>query len=331
LRKGAGRSETVFGGDDPVVFRVPSVWHPNPWNPGAGEYTWSYGATMGPYPTGGPPHLQSPAASGLIGRHFRRARASLAPARSRRPSGFTPYRRFPVARSLSAGPRALSAAIPQPRSMILSNEMLLAQMNWRYATKKFDPLRKIPDATWTALEQVLVLSPSSYGLQPWRFLIIRDPQLRLTLRTLTRDQPQLTDCSHFVVFARKNRMTEADVDKLISLTAERRGLPRSSLRGYQDLMIEDIVKGPRSAWVKEWTARQTYIALGNLLTSAALLGIDACPMEGLDPAGYDAVLGLAEKGYSTVCVCALGYRAADDRYANAKKVRYEFSEVSEQR
>jgi nitroreductase len=171
--------------------------------------------------------------------------------------------------------------------------MLLTQLNWRYATKKFDPVRKIPAATWTTLEQVLVLSPSSYGLQPWRFIIVRDPQLRVTLRPLTMDQPQVTDCSHFVVFARKNVMTEADVEKLVNRTTDVRGLPRGALRGYYDTMVGDIVKGPRSVWVKEWTARQTYIALGNLMTSAALLGVDACPMEGLDPARYDEVLGLA--------------------------------------
>jgi nitroreductase len=215
--------------------------------------------------------------------------------------------------------------------MILSTNMLLTQLNWRYATKKFDPTRKIPEATWKTLEQVLVLSPSSYGLQPWRFIIVRDSQLRLTLKPLTMDQPQLTDCSHFVVFARKNVMTEADVEKLVDRTTDVRGLPRGALRGYHDIMVGDIVKGPRSHWVKEWTARQTYIALGNLLTAAALLGVDACPMEGLDPASYDEVLGLSAKGYSTVCACALGYRAATDPYAAAKKVRYEFSEVSEQR
>lgn len=186
--------------------------------------------------------------------------------------------------------------------------MLLTQLNWRYATKKFDPARKIPTATWTALEQALVLSPSFYGLQPWRFVIVRDPQLRVTLMPLTMDQPQLTDCSHFVVFARKNVMSEAEVEKLVNRTTDVRG----ALRGYCDTMIDDIVKDPRSVWVQEWTARQTYVALGNLMTSAALLGVDACPMEGLDPTGYDEVLGLVEKGYSTSCACALGYRAADD-------------------
>jgi len=209
--------------------------------------------------------------------------------------------------------------------------MLLTELNWRSATKKFDPARKIPADTWTTLEQVLVHSPSPYGVQPWRFIIVRDPQLRDTLKPLTIDRPQLTDCSHFVVFARKNVLTEADVDKLVDRTTAVGDRPHGALRGYHDTMVGDMVKGPRSRWVKEWTARQTYIALGNLMTAAALLGVDACPMEGLDPASYDEVLGLAAKGYSTVCACALGYRAADDQCASAKRMRYEFSEVGAQR
>lgn len=213
----------------------------------------------------------------------------------------------------------------------ISLDTLLTQLKWRYATKKFDPTRKISAATWASLEQTLVLSPSSYGLQPYRFIVVSDPKLREALKPLAWGQPQVTDASHFVVFARKTTMSEADVTKFVNLTTDSRGMPRGSLQGYYDMMVGDLVKGPRSAWVNEWAARQTYIALGNLLTAAALLGIDACPMEGLDPAKYDGVLGLPAKGYSTVCACALGYRAADDKYAAAKKVRYPAEELIEHR
>jgi nitroreductase len=213
----------------------------------------------------------------------------------------------------------------------ISIDTLLTQLKWRYATKKFDPTRKISAATWVSLEQTLVLSPSSYGLQPYRFIVVIDPKLREALKLLAWGKPQVTDASHFVVFARKTTISGEDVTKFINLTTDSRGMPRGSLQGYYDMIIGDLVKGPRSAWVDEWTARQTYIALGNLLTAAALLGIDACPMEGLDPAKYDEVLGLPAKGYSTVCVCALGYRAADDKYATAKKVRYPAEELIEHR
>jgi nitroreductase len=218
-----------------------------------------------------------------------------------------------------------------PAMTTVSTTTLLARLNWRYATKKFDPARKIPGATWASLEQALVLSPSSYGLQPYRFIVVTDPKLRETLKPLSWGQAQVTEASHFVVFARKTTLTEADVTKLVDMTTAARGTPRGSLQSYHDMMVGDLVKGPRNAWVSEWAARQTYIALGNLLTSAALLGIDACPMEGLDPAKFDEVLGLPAQGYSTVCVCALGYRAPDDKYATAKKVRYPAGELIEHR
>jgi nitroreductase len=211
----------------------------------------------------------------------------------------------------------------------ISAHTLLSQLNWRYATKKFDPARQIPAATWAALEQALVLSPSSYGLQPYHFVVIKDPELRKRLRAASWDQPQVTDASHFVVFARKLVLTEADVEKFVDLTTDTRDQARGSLKGYFDMMVGDLVKGPRSAMIKEWTARQTYIALGNLLTSAALLGVDACPMEGFDPAQYDEILGLTASGFGATNACALGYRAADDKYAGAKKVRFPAGELIE--
>jgi nitroreductase len=213
----------------------------------------------------------------------------------------------------------------------ITAETLLQQLNWRYATKKFDPVRKIPAATWQALEQALILSASSYGLQPYRFLVVADAQTRETLKAVSWGQAQVTEASHFVVFTRKLRLMENEIARFVDLTTDTRGMPRASLQGYRDMMVGDLVKGPRSAVVAEWAARQAYIALGNLLTSAALLGVDACPMEGLDPAKYDEILGLPAKGYGTVCACALGYRAADDKYAVAKKVRLPAGELIQHR
>jgi len=209
----------------------------------------------------------------------------------------------------------------------ISSASLLEQLNWRYATKQFDSAKKIPADLWTTLEKVLVLSPSSYGLQPYRFLVIENPSLRAALRPHSWGQSQITDASHLVVFARKLKVTEQDIAAFLELTARIRGIAASSLNGYRDLMVGDLVKGPRSSWVAEWTARQAYIAFGNLMTSAALLGIDACPLEGLDPAKYDEVLGLQSQGIATVCACALGYRSADDKYALLPKVRFPASEL----
>jgi len=209
----------------------------------------------------------------------------------------------------------------------ITNEQLLAALNWRYATKVFDAARKIPDAVWHALEQSLVLTPTSYGLQPYQFLVVQDPAKRADLLPHSWGQKQVVDCSHFVVFTARTEMTEADVDKLIRRTTELRKLPPDALNSYRGMMVGDIVNGPRGKRAHEWAARQSYIALGNLMTCAAVLGLDACPMEGLVPAEYDKLLNLNGSGYATVVACALGYRAAGDKYSSLAKVRYHTSEL----
>lgn len=204
---------------------------------------------------------------------------------------------------------------------------LLEALKWRYATKKFDAGRRIPEETWTALEQTLVLTPSSYGLQPWQFVVVTDADVRRSLVPHSWNQPQPADASHFVVFAARTAMDESLLDRLIARTAEVRGVPASVLEGYRKIMISDLVHGPRSAHVAEWAARQAYIALGQFMASAALVGIDTCPMEGIVPAEYDRLLGLEGSGFTTVVACAAGYRAEGDKYATAPKVRYPASEV----
>jgi nitroreductase len=206
-------------------------------------------------------------------------------------------------------------------------QQLLDALQWRYATKVFDPAKKIPADIWQTLEQALVLTPTSYGLQPYRFLVIRDPAKRAELVPHSWGQKQVVDASHFVVFAARTKMTGADVDKLIRRTSEVRKIPAGSLDFYRDLMLGDIINGPRGKAAHEWAARQAYIALGNLMTCAAVLGVDACPMEGLNPAEYDRVLGLNGGDYATVVACALGYRAASDKYASLAKVRYETADL----
>ncbi|HEY3269866.1 MAG TPA: NAD(P)H-dependent oxidoreductase [Geothrix sp.] len=213
----------------------------------------------------------------------------------------------------------------------ISGESLLQQLNWRYATKKFDPTKKISTADWSVIEQALILTPSSYGLQPWKFIVVTDPALKAKLRPASWNQSQVEDCSHLVVLTARQDITEADVDHFIERIAEVRGVSIESLAGYKGYMVGDLVNGPRHAIIHEWAARQTYIALGNLMTAAALLGVDACPFEGIEPAKYDEILGLKGTGYATISACPLGYRAADDKYASAHKVRFEAKDVVEHR
>jgi nitroreductase len=211
-----------------------------------------------------------------------------------------------------------------------TTRQLLEALQWRYATKVFDATKKIPADIWQTLERALVLTPTSYGLQPYRFFVISDPAKRAELLPHSWNQKQVVDASHFVVFAARTKMTDADVNKLIKLTSNIRKIPAESLNFYRDMMLGDIVNGPRGKTAHEWAARQAYIALGNLMTCAAVLGVDACPMEGLSPTEYDRVLGLNGSGYATVVACALGYRAATDKYASLPKVRYEAKELVQQ-
>jgi nitroreductase len=213
----------------------------------------------------------------------------------------------------------------------ISGESLLKQLNWRYATKKFDPMKQIPPADWAVLEEALILTPSSYGLQPWKFIVVTDQALKTRLRPASWNQAQVEDCSHLVVFTTKQDITETDIDRFIARIAEVRGVTTESLAGFRGFMVGDLVNGARHAVIHEWAARQTYIAMGNLLTSAAVLGIDACPFEGLEPAMYDEILGLRGSGFVTVAACPLGYRAADDKYASTPKVRFEAKDVIDHR
>lgn len=206
-------------------------------------------------------------------------------------------------------------------------QQVLDAMHWRYATKIFDANKKIPTDVWSALEKALVLTPTSYGLQPYQFLVVQDAVKRAALLAQSWGQKQVVDCSHYVVFTARTEMTEADVARLIGRISAVRGVEAKALDFYRKMMLGDVVNGPRGEQAHEWAARQCYIALGNLMTAAAVLGVDACPMEGINAPEYDYILNLNGTGYQTVVALALGYRAGNDKYATLPKVRYEPSEL----
>ena len=208
---------------------------------------------------------------------------------------------------------------------------LVEALQWRYATKAFDAARTIPAALWSSLEQTLVLSPSSYGLQPWKFVVIDDPALRSELRPFSWNQSQITDASHLVVFLAKRTIDGADLDRLIEATSTIREQPIEQLAFYRSMMQKDLLDGPRSALIYQWSTNQLYIALGTFMTAAALLGIDTCPIEGFSPPDYDRLLGLDTSPYRSAVVCAAGYRSADDKYASLAKIRYTAAELIEHR
>jgi nitroreductase len=203
---------------------------------------------------------------------------------------------------------------------------VLTPLRWRYATKAFDPARKIDPATWAALEQAVVLAPSSYGLQPWGFVVVTDPAVRRQLHPVSWNQPQILDASHLVVFAAKNPPTPADVERHVANAERVRGQPAGSLDALKDRILGSLSRmSPADAHA--WAARQCYLALGVFLSAAAHLGVDACPMEGFQPDRYDDVLGLPARGLKAVVIATAGYRSPTDKYAAAPKVRFPVDEV----
>jgi len=208
-----------------------------------------------------------------------------------------------------------------------SSRQLLESLRWRYATKSFDPARKIPAELWAVLEECLVLAPSSFGLQPYRFLVVEDGALRARLLPHAWGQRQVVEASHFVVFAARTEITEAEIDASLGHTARVRGMPVESRDGLRGMMTGTLLSEGFKPLAPHWSVRQAYIALGSLLTCAALLGVDACPMEGFVPAEFDTVLGLTGQGLTSAVACALGYRSSSDKYALAPKVRFPKSQL----
>lgn len=211
----------------------------------------------------------------------------------------------------------------------VENKKLIEALNWRYAVKKFDATRKISESDWSTLEDSLWLSASSFGLQPWKFLVVQNPALRSQLRAASWNQTQVEEASHFVVFLAKTSMEESYVANFMKTVSDVRSTPVETFAGYQRA-INGFVSAVPKDLIVHWNTRQTYLALGNLMTSAALLGIDTCPMEGMDPKAYDKILGVGSD-YATVCACALGYRSAEDKYAATPKVRFPKNAVFEYR
>lgn len=226
-------------------------------------------------------------------------------------------------------PGLINMETTDPENSGMTGEKLLGRLHWRYATKRFDPQRRIPPADWHTLEQVMVLTPSSFGLQPWKFLVIDDPAVRERLLAHSWGQRQVVEASHFVVLAVKRRVSTEDVDRYVERIQAVRRVPGGSLASYREVMVSCVVSGMSDVESHHWARLQTYIALGNLMTSAAVLGIDTCPMEGLVAGQYDEILGLPARGLATSVACALGYRAADDKYARIPKVRFPLEEMIE--
>ncbi|WP_339715448.1 nitroreductase family protein [uncultured Kriegella sp.] len=193
-------------------------------------------------------------------------------------------------------------------------------LNWRYATKKFDNSKKVSESDLEVLLEATALSASSYGLQPYEILVIKDTELRLKLQQAAWGQVQTTQASHLIVLANKESFGEELVDDYLKNVSKTRGIAPEDLTGYADFMkskLMTLTDGEKTIW----TARQAYIALGNLLSAAADMKIDTCPMEGFDSEQFNEILNLKEKGLNAAVLVAIGYRSEEDETQHYKKVR----------
>ncbi len=194
-------------------------------------------------------------------------------------------------------------------------------LNWRYATKLFNPKATLTEEQLNALLEAARLAPSSLGLQPYKLYVIKSPEVRNSLRNAAWNQPQITDASHLVVFAARKTLDENYVNSFLAEVMAARGQTAEQLAGYKQMLMGSFAnKSPEQ--VLAWNARQAYIALGFLNETAALLNIDACPMEGFDAAQFDTILKLDKTNYTALVVAAVGFRDESDSYATAPKARF---------
>ena len=192
--------------------------------------------------------------------------------------------------------------------------------NWRYATKKFDTTKKISKQDLETLKEAIRLSASSFGLQPYRVLIIENPELRAKLKPAAWGQSQIVDASQLIVFANITNFGETEIDVSVANTTKTRGLPTDALKGYGDFMKSKIVALPEDVR-NTWASKQTYLALGNLMNAASELKIDVTPMEGFEPAKVNEILGLGKLGLNATLLATIGYRHEEDATQHYSKVR----------
>ena len=197
---------------------------------------------------------------------------------------------------------------------------LIAPLNWRYATKKFDSTKKLSAEQLDELLKATQLAPSSVGLQSYKIIVVEDKAIREKLREAANGQSQITDASQLIIFASETRLDDAYIANYIDYVSEKREIARENLTGFEQ-MIKGNVNRLSDEQRIAWSNKQVYIALGVLLTAAAEMGIDACPMEGFNAAQFDEILGLKEKELTTVVLAAVGFRSDEDSYSKLTKVR----------
>jgi nitroreductase / dihydropteridine reductase len=198
---------------------------------------------------------------------------------------------------------------------------LLDQLNWRYATKKYDPSRKVPADKLDRILEAIRLAPTSSGLQPFELIVVSNPEIREKIKSIGYQQQQIVDCSHLLVFAAWDQTTPERINMMFDLAKDIRQTGSEGFENYRQMLL-DIVAARGDEVNFQFAARQAYIALGVALVAASAEQVDATPMEGFDPDALDEILQLRQRGLRSVVILPVGYRdEAGDWLVGLKKVR----------
>lgn len=200
--------------------------------------------------------------------------------------------------------------------------------NWRYATQKFNPDKKIPNSDIKLIKESIRLAPTSYGLQLFKVIIIENKLKKEELRKLSYNQSQISDASHIFIFCNSTEVFEKDIDLYIKNKSISHEIPVEENKGYGDFLKKTLLK-KESEEISIWTKNQIYIALSHLMTACASLKIDSCPIEGFDAFKYNSFLDINKKSLSAGVVAAIGYRSESDNSQHEKKVRKSIEDIFE--
>ena len=200
--------------------------------------------------------------------------------------------------------------------------------NWRYATKKFNPDKKIPNSDIELIKESIRLAPTSYGLQLFKVIVIENQTKKEELRKLSYNQSQVSDASHIFIFCNSTKVFEKDIDLYIKNKSISHKIPIEENKGYGDFLKKTLLK-KESEEISIWTKNQIFISLSHLMTTCASLKIDSCPIEGFDALKYNAFLDINKKSLSAGVVAAIGYRSESDNSQYDKKVRKSIKDIFE--
>jgi nitroreductase / dihydropteridine reductase len=203
---------------------------------------------------------------------------------------------------------------------------ILDALEWRYAVKKFDDKASLTEQQILEVKKVFNLSASSYGLQPYKMIVVQNPELKEKLVPASFGQQQISQSAAILVFAVRTDFGMDYIDQFFKDMSTKRQIPLENLEGYKNFMKGSFANKSEDE-ISSWATKQVYLTMGHMLASLAALQIDACPMEGLDPQAYDKILDLEAKQLKTIVAMPIGVRAPDDASATALKVRKDLSDI----